>query len=230
MSDQLPLPPGQYEIEKFPRFGLTKFADRFPKHEATCVTLAGETEKVDFKADDFARLDRVTQVSDFHCVTTWTMRTQRWGGYRFADFYENLVVPNLYNPQAVNHVLLRGQDGYRTSMLLEDLLAPDVLLADTLNDKPLTLSHGAPLRLVAPAHYGYKSVKHISRISFHEREPDFQRAAFKFMDHPRARVQFEERGLYFPGWFLRRMYRPLVDSTIQLFDKARAKFESNTNK
>jgi DMSO/TMAO reductase YedYZ molybdopterin-dependent catalytic subunit len=30
----------------------------------------------------------------------------------------------------------------------------------------LTVAHGAPLRLVAPAHYGYKSAKHLSRIEF----------------------------------------------------------------
>jgi DMSO/TMAO reductase YedYZ molybdopterin-dependent catalytic subunit len=49
-------------------------------------------------------------------------------------------------------------------LLLSDLLAAEVLLADILDGLPLSMEHGAPLRLVAPAHYGYKSVKHLSGI------------------------------------------------------------------
>lgn len=44
-------------------------------------------------------------------------------------------------------------------MLFEDMLAKDVLLADTLNGELFDLRNGGPLSLVAPGHYGYKSVK-----------------------------------------------------------------------
>ncbi|MBC7984424.1 MAG: molybdopterin-dependent oxidoreductase, partial [Candidatus Obscuribacterales bacterium] len=96
----------------------------------------------------------------------------------------------------------------------------DVLLADTLNDAPLSIEHGAPLRLVAPAHYGYKNVKHLSQIEFWRDRGDYRPSALRFMDHPRARVAFEERGQIFPGWFLRYLYRPLIDSTVKQFSKA----------
>ena len=117
-------------------------------------------------------------------------------------------------------VLLRCQDGYRTNLPLQDLLAADVLLADALNGEPLPIEHGAPLRLVAPAHYAYKSVKHLSRIEFWRDDRRWRPAGFRFMDHSRARVALEERGRGVPGWLLRHLYRPLVGPTIERFRRA----------
>jgi hypothetical protein len=37
------------------------------------------------------------------------------------------------------------------------------------------------------------------------------------MDHPRARVAFEERGNRVPAWLLRNIYRLLIPSTIRRF-------------
>jgi DMSO/TMAO reductase YedYZ molybdopterin-dependent catalytic subunit len=129
-------------------------------------------------------------------------------------------VPQAAPRQGAGFVVLRAQDGYRSCLLLEDLLAADVLLADALNGQPLPIEHGAPLRLVAPAHYGYKSVKHLSRIEFCFDDRGYRPAAFRFMEHPRARVAFEERGRWIAGWLLRFLYRPLVGVTITRFDKA----------
>ena len=119
-------------------------------------------------------------------------------------------------------VVFGGQDGYRVGMQLEDLVAPDVILADRLEGQALPIAHGAPLWLVAPAHYGYKSAKHVARIEFWRDERNYRAAAFKFMDHPRARVKHEERGSIFPGWLLRRLYRPLVEPTKRKFEDALA--------
>jgi DMSO/TMAO reductase YedYZ molybdopterin-dependent catalytic subunit len=122
-------------------------------------------------------------------------------------------------------VVLRGQDGYRAALPLEDLLADDVLLADALDGSPLAVEHGAPLRLVAPAHYGYKSVKHLSRIEFWRDDRRYRPAGFRFMDHPRARVLQEERGRRVPGWLRRYLYRPLVRPTMARFAAAMEAFE-----
>ena len=35
--------------------------------------------------DELLALPKVTQVSDFHCVTGWSVEGVRWGGVRFAD-------------------------------------------------------------------------------------------------------------------------------------------------
>jgi DMSO/TMAO reductase YedYZ molybdopterin-dependent catalytic subunit len=144
----------------------------------------------------------------------------RWGGVRFADFYAGVVVPQARPTAGATLVSLRGQDGARTGLLLDDLLAPDVLLADQLDGVHLSVDHGAPLRLVAPAHYGYKSVKHLARLEFREPGEGYPVSGLRFMDHPRARVGLEERGRVVPGWVLRYLYRPLVPGTVARFAKA----------
>ncbi len=215
------LPRGQQARADFPRFGLTQYADRFPRQtEGARLRIAGDVLEAEDLEAPLAGLPRIEQVSDFHCVTTWSCRDLRWGGVRFADFYERRIVPRLAASARVTTVVLRAQDGYRTTLLLDDMLAADVLLADTLNGLPLTIEHGAPLRVVAPAHYGYKSLKHLSRIEFHQGVPRLRPAALAFMDHPRARVALEERGRWLPGWLLRRVYRLMIRSTVARFARA----------
>ena len=215
------LPPGQREIENFPRFGLTPFAVRFPTDiETAKIQIVGDVETSVEVGIEFEHIARVDQCSDFHCVTTWTRRALQWSGFRFSDFYRQIVVPLAGPSPDATFVVLRGQDGARSSLPLEDLLAPDVLLADRLNGQPLSITHGAPLRLVAPAHYGYKSVKHINRIEFWRSSANYRPVGFRFMVHPRARVANEERGQWIPGWVLRYLYRPLIRPTASRFERA----------
>ncbi len=217
------LPPGQYEIAELPRFGLPQFSHRFPRETRRAqLALGGDIERPLVVEAELGELPRVEQLSDLHCVTTWSRRALKWSGFRFADFYERVVVRHAKPARDAAFVVLRGQDGYRASMLLEDLLAPDVLLADRLNGEPLPLAYGAPLRLVAPAHYGYKQAKHLKSIEFRRDARSYRSAAFRFMEHPRARVALEERGRGLPGWLLRYLYRPMVRPTIRRFRRGLA--------
>lgn len=221
MTEQTGLPPGQYELIEFPRFGLSQFAHRFPTETRRIqLEIAGDVDKPVIVSDELWDLPRVDQTSDFHCVTTWTRRSLRWSGIRFSDFFEQLVVPRVRPERDVTFVILRCQDGYAVSLPLADLMADAVLLADRLNGEPLAIEHGAPLRLVAPAHYGYKNAKHLRGVEFWRDERQYRSPAFRFMDHPRARVALEERGRGAPGWFFRFLYRPLVRPTIRRFQRA----------
>lgn len=215
------LPPGQRESAVFHRFGLTQFADRFPQNPSSrTLQVTGSVVHELNLTDALEGLPRVEQTSDFHCVTTWSHRALRWGGVRFADFHARVLLPRAMPLTTATLVAMRGQDGGRTGLLLADLLAPDVLLADRLNGQPLSVEHGAPLRLVAPAHYGYKSVKHLSRIEFRAPADGYRVSGLRFMDHPRARVALEERGRGLPGWLLRLLYRPLIPGTAARFASA----------
>ena len=221
MSDLNELPPGQYELDTFPRFGLSQFATRFPTQTRLIqLKITGDVEETLLVSDELRDLPRIDQVSDFHCVTTWTHRSLRWSGFRFSDFFERIVEPGARPARDATLVVLRSQDGYVASLPLEDLLADTVLFADHLNGKPLTVAHGAPLRLVAPAHYGYKNPKHVNAVEFWRVAPRRRSVPFRFMDHPRARVAQEERGTGVPGWLLRCLYRPLVRPGIWLFQRA----------
>lgn len=211
-----PLPPGQHVIPNFDRFGLGLFADRIaPQPEVLGLHVGGDVQvPLALDASHLAALPRVEQVSDFHCVTTWSCLGLRWRGVRFRDFYEQLVLPRARPLKGAEAVVFRAQDGYASCMALADLLADDVLLADTLDGAPLGLAHGAPLRLVAPAHYGYKNAKHLAAIEFL-----CDRSQFRFpkpypalMDHPRGRVAFEERARVLPNWLIRIVYKMLAPS------------------
>jgi DMSO/TMAO reductase YedYZ molybdopterin-dependent catalytic subunit len=219
MDKTSPLPPGQYEIEEFPRFGLPQFADRLPTALDPCaLKLRGDVQRPGYVTpQDLARLPRVEQTSDFHCVTTWSRRGLRWSGFRFRDFYEHILTPHAQPDPQARLVVFRCLDGYAVSLPLSDVLADDVLLADTLDGEPLSREHGAPLRLVAPGHYGYKNPKHLRGIELRRDDRGYRFATLRFMDHPRARVAFEERGRGFPGWLLRYLYRPLIKPTIRQF-------------
>ena len=221
MSDTTALPPGQYELDQFPRFGLTRFAARFPRETTRIqLSISGDVAEPITVSEELRDLPRVCQTSDFHCVTTWSRRALRWSGFRFTDFYERIVVPGARPLPEAAHAILRCLDGYTTILPLEDLLQDTVLLADTLDGEPLPLEHGAPLRLVAPAHYGYKNAKHLSAVEFWRDDRKYRPAAFRFMVHPRGRVALEERGTGVPGRILRYLYRPLVRPTISVFRRA----------
>lgn len=221
MKKQRVLPPGQRAIDNFPRFGLPKYARRFQKKFAPLqLCILGDVQNE--MTVDAARLDtlpRVEQVSDFHCVTTWTTPALHWGGFRFIDVYETIIRPEAQPAAGATVVIFRSQDGFRASLPLIDLLSEDVLLADMLNGAHLSAKHGEPLRLVAPAHYGYKHVKHVRAIEFWRDGSHFRPPAFPFMDHPRGRVAFEERGQKVPGRLLRLLYRPSVKPIIRLFER-----------
>lgn len=204
------LPKGQIARPDLPRFGLPKFASRFPEDVNDHHIDVGGDAGRDFFGDPMEGMARTDQISAFHCVTTWSVQGLKWSGIRFADFMKR-------HSDGAGFVVFHGQDGYRTSMLAEDAAASDVLIADRLNGMPLTLEHGAPHRLIAPAHYGYKSVKHLDRVEFWKAPFKVKPNGYAFMDHPRARVAEEERGRVFPGWLLRRIYRPLIGRTERRF-------------
>jgi DMSO/TMAO reductase YedYZ molybdopterin-dependent catalytic subunit len=156
--------------------------------------------------------------ADLHCVAGWSAVGLRWAGVAFRDVYEQLVAPALGAGTRVAFVVFRGADSYRSIVTLEDALAADVLLADHLDGAPLSPEHGAPVRLVSPAQYGFVSTKHLCRIELHATEPpaifhshpSVQRALRTVRPHPRARVWQEERHRYLPSWLVRPVYRRLV--------------------
>ena len=218
------LPPGQFDLGSFPRFGLGKFA-RVPPlpADASGLRIGGDVARAGIVGPHLAELARVEQVSNFHCVTSWSYRGARWGGVRFADFYTRIAQQAAAPAADATLVVFRGHDGYACAMQLGDLLADDVLLADRLDGEALPIEHGAPLRLVAPAHYGFKNVKHIAAIEFW-RDSRAYRFPFPYpqlMDHPRGRVAFEERGRWVPPGLLRFFYRLLIPGTIRNFARMR---------
>jgi DMSO/TMAO reductase YedYZ molybdopterin-dependent catalytic subunit len=109
--------------------------------------------------DDLLALPEAQQVSDFHCVTGWSVFDRRWTGVPLA------MLLALARPRAdATHVMLHGRDGYSTNLPLEEALKDDVLVARTLDGAPLAVEHGGPARVVVPQLYAWKGAKWLTRV------------------------------------------------------------------
>jgi DMSO/TMAO reductase YedYZ molybdopterin-dependent catalytic subunit len=70
------------------------------------------------------------------------------------------------------YIAFQAPDGqYYVGIEREAALHPQTFLASELNGRPLTLDHGAPLRLVTPLKYGVKQIKQIGRITYMHKRP-----------------------------------------------------------
>jgi DMSO/TMAO reductase YedYZ molybdopterin-dependent catalytic subunit len=109
----------------------------------------------------FAALPTVVSVSDFHCVEGWSVLACKWEGVPFRMVVD-LVTPT----DAAEFVAFSCEDGYATSLALQELNRDGVLLASKLDGAPLDLELGGPMRLVVPDKYAYKSAMWVTAITF----------------------------------------------------------------
>ncbi|HEY2353595.1 MAG TPA: molybdopterin-dependent oxidoreductase [Gaiellaceae bacterium] len=111
--------------------------------------------------DALRALPQASQVSDFHCVTGWTVNGVHWGGVRFKDLLDAA------QPSAGAHALqfVSAEQPYVDYLTLEQAMLPDVLLAWEMDGQPLRQEHGAPVRVVIPDMYGYKNTKWVAEIN-----------------------------------------------------------------
>ncbi len=105
-------------------------------------------------------LPRAEQVSDFHCVTGWSVDNVRWAGVRFRD----LLAVAKPKPEARALAFVSAEQPYVDTLTLEQAYLKDAMLAYDMDGKPLSRPHGAPTRVVIPEMYGYKNVKWVERI------------------------------------------------------------------
>jgi DMSO/TMAO reductase YedYZ molybdopterin-dependent catalytic subunit len=162
------LPPGQHLTSGFPvlDLGVRPAIDL----ERWTLEVTGEVEKpLRLNWKEFRDLPRVQQVSDFHCVTTWSKYDVRWSGVPFRAVAERVGL----KPTA-RFVVAQGGEGYTTNIPLADCMREDVILADELDGAPLPLEHGGPVRLIVPHLYAWKSAKFLVALRFVESdEPGF---------------------------------------------------------
>jgi methionine sulfoxide reductase catalytic subunit len=105
-------------------------------------------------------LPQESQSSRMKCVQCWSARTV-WGGFRFGHIAE--MVKPMRGAKAVR---VECADKWFEYFTIEELLRPRILLALDMAGKPLPDRHGAPLRVIDPARYGYKSAKLVTSIEF----------------------------------------------------------------
>jgi len=154
------LPPGQHLTTGFPVLDLG-IQPEIPLSEWR-LEVGGLVENPrSFSWEEFNALPQFEDVSDFHCVTTWSKFDVRWSGVAFFTLAE-IVRPR---PEA-RHVLFTGYDDYTTNVRLEDVMDDDALIASKYDDQALPREHGGPVRIVIPKLYAWKSAKFVRSIEF----------------------------------------------------------------
>ena len=114
------------------------------------------------------------QITRLVCVEGWSAIAW-WSGLRFEDLLQAYPPVSqakwAFIESSVNLDPNGNPDPYYVSLDLLTARHPQTLLATHYNGKPLTVEHGAPLRLIAPMKFGLKNIKAITRITYVKDEP-----------------------------------------------------------
>jgi len=120
------------------------------------------------------RLSVQEQITRLVCVEGWSAIAW-WAGLRFGDLIR--AYPPMSRAKwarvesSVNLDESGNPDPYFMSIDLATAHHPQTLLATHFNGQPLTVDHGAPLRLLVPVKLGLKNVKAITRIAYSAEQP-----------------------------------------------------------
>jgi DMSO/TMAO reductase YedYZ molybdopterin-dependent catalytic subunit len=114
------------------------------------------------------------QITRLVCVEGWSA-VAWWAGLRFDDLIR--AYPPMSQAKwvrlesSVNLDASGNPDPYYVSIDLATARHPQTLLATHFSGQPLTVEHGAPLRLLVPVKLGLKNVKAITRLTYVAEEP-----------------------------------------------------------
>ncbi|MEE2635766.1 MAG: protein-methionine-sulfoxide reductase catalytic subunit MsrP [Acidobacteriota bacterium] len=229
----------------FYEFGLDKGDPARYAHEMTIdpwsVRVEGEMNRpaADVALDDLLRPHTLEErIYRLRCVEAWSMVVP-WIGFPLGDLLKRFEPTSkakyvrfetLYRPDE-----MRGQRGrsldwpYVEGLRLDEAMNPLAIIAVGVYGKTLLNQQGAPLRLVVPWKYGFKSIKSIVKIQFVEDQPrnswnvaipneyGFYSNVNPEVDHPRW-SQASERRI---GSFFRmrtQMFNGYADQVASLYD------------
>ncbi len=117
---------------------------------------------------DIQALPPVEMTTELKCIEGWS-EIVHWTGARFSDFAAKYL-DRL--PASLGYVGLATPDReYYVGMDMASMLHAQTLLCYAMQGAPLTMIHGAPLRLVTPLKYGVKNLKRIGVIRFSAERP-----------------------------------------------------------
>jgi len=126
------------------------------------------------------------QITRLVCVEGWSA-VAWWAGLKFDDLLR--AFPPISQAKwarvesSVNLDASGNPDPYFVSIDLATARHPQTLLATHLSGQPLTVEHGAPLRLLLPVKLGLKNVKAITRITYSAEEPSDYWAQFGYSSY-----------------------------------------------
>ncbi|EBA13766.1 protein-methionine-sulfoxide reductase catalytic subunit MsrP [Roseobacter sp. CCS2] len=135
----------------------------------------------DYALDDLlSGLSVEDRLYRFRCVEAWSMVIP-WNGIELADILNKVGVQSsakyvafetVVQPENMIGVQRRVLDfPYVEGLRLDEAMHPLTIMATGIYDEPIYNQNGAPIRLVVPWKYGFKSIKSIVRITLTDQEP-----------------------------------------------------------
>ncbi len=118
--------------------------------------------------DELKKLPKTELIYDFKCVEGWD-QISHWAGVKFIDLIEHYHLGEYTQMQYVG--METPDKAYYVGIDMPSAVHPQTILAYEVNDKPLPLGNGAPLRLIIPVKYGIKNLKRIGTITFSNTRP-----------------------------------------------------------
>jgi DMSO/TMAO reductase YedYZ molybdopterin-dependent catalytic subunit len=141
---------------------------------------------LEFSLADLRNLPQRTQITRHDCVEGWSA-IGKWQGVPLAIVLARAaLLPAarfaVFHCADVLEQTLDGTGQYYESIDLIDAFHPQTILAHRLNDAPLSVGHGAPLRLRVERQLGYKHAKYLMRIELTDRLDGFGRGKGGFWE------------------------------------------------
>ncbi|MBO9672245.1 MAG: molybdopterin-dependent oxidoreductase [Sphingobacteriaceae bacterium] len=118
--------------------------------------------------EEIKALPKTEIVYDFKCVEGWD-EIQHWAGVRLSDFLAHFKLEEQAKKQYMG--LETPNKAYYVGLERDCVFHPQTILAYEMNGKPISLEHGAPLRLIVPVKYGIKNLKRIGNMTFSDSRP-----------------------------------------------------------
>lgn len=133
-----------------------------------------------FGIEDVLKFPQEERIYRFRCVEAWSMVIP-WVGFSLKTLLDKVeptgaakyvAFETLYDPKQMQSSFFAGIPlPYVEGLRLDEALHPLTILATGLYGKLLPNQNGAPLRLVVPWKYGFKSIKSIVKITLTDKEP-----------------------------------------------------------
>lgn len=119
----------------------------------------------------FRLLPKTMTETEFRCIEGWSEDIS-YAGAKFSDFMRVYELGRKKDGSLYSFVGLETPDGeYYVSIDMESMLHEQTILTYEMNEGPLSLENGAPMRLIIPVKYGIKSLKRIGKIIFSDVKP-----------------------------------------------------------
>ena len=208
------------------------------------VVVEGEVKKPrTFGIEDLMKLPQEQRIYRMRCVEAWSMvipwvgfslgdmlkRFEPTGDAKFVEF-QTLVDPKQFPEQSSRFATIHWP--YQEGLRMDEAMHPLAMIAVGLYGDMLPAQNGAPIRLVVPWKYGFKSAKSIVKINFRKDMPrttwsDLQPSEYGFyanvnpaVSHPRWSQASERRlpaSLFKPARIETQPFNGYADEVASLY-------------